>query len=65
MRILICIANVPTISPALRVGRLLAESPDVEATILHVIQHDDDRANGEAVLAAASAQMGDTSPQTR
>jgi len=65
MKMLICVAEMPVGERVLRFGKLLADATKAEVTVLHVIEGGEDEATGQAIQAAASAEMGDTPHSAR
>ena len=62
---LICVAGMPVGKRVLRFGKLVAEATQAEVTVLHVPAGDAQTERGEAILAAASAELGKMRHDTR
>lgn len=65
MKMLVCVAEMPAGERVLRFGKLLADATKAEVVVLHVTEAGEDEAAGQAIQAAASAEMGDTPHSTR
>lgn len=66
MNILICAAELPNDERVVHFGGLMARVVKADkVTVLHVQPRNAPQAEGESLLAAAAAEMGDLSPDTR
>jgi nucleotide-binding universal stress UspA family protein len=54
MKTLLCVAGMPFAEAAVQFGGQIAEFTQSQLTLLHVIQQEQDRADGERILAAAT-----------
>ncbi|MCP4540784.1 MAG: universal stress protein [Chloroflexi bacterium] len=57
MKILLCVAGMPYAEAAISLGGAIAGVTQSPVTLLHVIQEEKDRANGERALAAAREML--------
>ncbi len=57
MKILLCVAGMPYAEAAISLGSMIAGLTQSPVTLLHVIRHEEDRAAGERILAAARENL--------
>jgi nucleotide-binding universal stress UspA family protein len=65
MKTLLCVAGMPFAETAVQIGGQIAGFVQSQVTLLHVIRREQDRANGERILAAATDMLPKVALETR